>query len=234
MSKLVAVIGAKGGVGKTTIAINLASALCSQGRFAIVADMDLNTPHISLYLGYSQPKTTLHDVIACRNDLRDAIYLHPSGIRVLPGAVQYEATSRVHFSELPRVAASLRDYGEIALLDAPSGLGNDLDRVLEISDAAILVTGDDLVSHSDALKTALRARQMGKPILGVIVNKARGGSDTSAIATFIGEKVLGIVPYDESVLDSHKIFGPVIFTHPQSKASAAIRNAAAALVGGPQ
>ncbi len=229
MSKILGIIGAKGGVGKTTIALNLAYILSHAGRQVIVADMDLHTPHISLYLGYNSPATTIHDVLSCKIQLRDALYLHPSGMRVIPGATIYEAVNRVSYSEIGRVIGELREYGEMTILDAPSGLGPQLDAVLSSCDYCIIVTGDDLASHADALKSALRANELGKKVLGVIVNKTRGGADKSAIASFVGVPVLGVVPYDESVLDSNSVFSPVAFSHPGSLASCALQQIAAAL-----
>jgi len=58
MTKFIAVISGKGGVGKTTVAINLALALISVGRRTVVIDADLHTPNVGLHLGaHFAPKT---------------------------------------------------------------------------------------------------------------------------------------------------------------------------------
>ena len=81
MSKFLTVAGSKGGVGKTTVAINIATALSDFGRDIILVDASLETADIGLNLGAPMVKTTLHDVLnkdaSISLHARQLIFTHP-------------------------------------------------------------------------------------------------------------------------------------------------------------
>src|SRR5688572_29555059 len=82
---LVVVAGGKGGVGATTIAVNLTVAFARQGRRAVLVDADFNQPDATALCRVTDG-ATVSDVIAGRRTVHEALVRGPAGIQVLPGA----------------------------------------------------------------------------------------------------------------------------------------------------
>ena len=76
MSRIITVASAKGGVGKTTLALNLAAALTRLGHDAVAVDADLDTPTLSVRLGIPQPERHLHGHLLGNYALEHAILRH--------------------------------------------------------------------------------------------------------------------------------------------------------------
>ena len=232
MSSVIGIIGAKGGVGKTTIALNLGCVLAQAGRQVTVVDGDLHTPHVSLYLGYTHPPIALHDVLSCKASLEQAMYMHPSGVRVIPGSIAYESISRVSYAEFGQFCEKLRNVGELVIIDGPSGFGPQLDAVMHGVDSVIIVTTPDLPAQADALKSVLKAREMGKHVLGIVVNRATERTDHKAVCAFVGAPLLGLIREDTLVADALAACYPIVFSYPDAISSRGFTQLAASIVGG--
>src|SRR5215207_9911420 len=83
--QVIAVTGGKGGVGKTSVAVNLAAALAEQGKRVLLFDGDLVLANVDVLLGLT-PKHTLEHVLDGRCTLEEAIVHAPAGFSVIPGA----------------------------------------------------------------------------------------------------------------------------------------------------
>src|SRR3989338_4734544 len=90
MTKFIAIASGKGGVGKTTTALNLGTALSNFGKDVVVVDANLSTPHISLHLGSPKLRVTLNDSLKGIVNIKDTAYLHPSGVRIIPSSIALE------------------------------------------------------------------------------------------------------------------------------------------------
>ena len=100
--QVIAVTGGKGGVGKTSVAVNLATALGSTGKRVMLLDGDLGLANVDVFLGLS-PRHTMAHVLSGERTLEEIIIESPQGFHVVPGA----SGSR----HLPTQAE--RDLGEI-------------------------------------------------------------------------------------------------------------------------
>ena len=76
--KAIAVVSGKGGVGKTTSAINLAAALNFFGKDVVILDANLTTPNVGLHLGAPIVPVNLNHVLSGKASIVDAIYEHES------------------------------------------------------------------------------------------------------------------------------------------------------------
>ena len=83
--QVLAVTGGKGGVGKTSVSINLGLALVELGRRVVLLDADLGLANIDVTLGLT-PKFNLADVLAGQCDLADILIEGPGGLRIIPAS----------------------------------------------------------------------------------------------------------------------------------------------------
>src|SRR3982751_4578995 len=83
--QVIAVTGGKGGVGKTSVSVNLATSLASTGRRVMLLDGDLGLANVDVFLGLS-PRYTMAHVLSGERTLEEIILESPHGIQVVPGA----------------------------------------------------------------------------------------------------------------------------------------------------
>ena len=87
MTRIIVVASGKGGVGKTFTSVNLAAALSVFGKDVTIIDANITTPNVGLNLGINKMPLTLHDVLEGRIPMSRAIYLHPSGVKIIPAGM---------------------------------------------------------------------------------------------------------------------------------------------------
>ncbi len=234
MSKIIAVASAKGGVGKTTTAINLGTALTGFGRPAIVVDGNLATPNVGLHLGSPIVPSSVHDAVLNRKSIRDCVYLHKSGLRVAPASISLDDFRKADRNNLGRVIKELDGACEVIIVDSASGLGDDMFSAIEVADEAVIVTTPDLPAVTDALKTIQLAEEKGVTVVGVVLNRVKNDEiemSTGEIEALVEKPVIASIPEDESIRESLKKNHPVVYLHPDSDSSIAYKELAALLIG---
>ena len=233
MSKFLTVAGSKGGVGKTTVAINIATALSDFGRDIILVDASLETADIGLNLGAPMVKTTLHDVLNKDASIRDAVYSHPSGIRVIPGSISLDKARNVLPERLEEVLHDISGTSEAIIIDTPSGLGKETVSALRMADHVLVVTEPDLPSVTNSLKTVKLAEKLGSKVLGIIVNRYTDRSEMTPynISKLLDKPILGIIPDDPYVKEALKLKHPVVYAHPEAASSVEFKKLAGVLIG---
>lgn len=222
MAKVYAIISGKGGVGKSTTAINLGTSLNSLGEDVIIIDGNLTTPNVGIYLGAPIVPITLNHVLNGQAKLEDAIYEHESGTKIMPASLSLKETEKVDYKKISDIIKKLKKLTNHIIIDSAAGLGEEARSVMQASDEIIIVTNPEMAAVTDALKTIKLAEEMNKPVKGVIITKYRGrGTDMpiSNIHDMLETSILGIIPEDEAVKISQVLKNAVIYTHPRSKVS---------------
>ncbi len=233
MSRVLVVASGKGGVGKTTISINLAAALSQMGEDVILFDANLRTPNASIHLGAPKLPVTLHDVLENDAYIEEALYEHDSGIRILPAGVSLKDVRRAKPEKLQDVFLQLREIANIIIADAPASLGDEVIEAIKGADEVLIVTNPELPAVTDALKTIGMAKKMHKKVLGVVINKVhRDNLELSAkeVGTLLEQPVLAVIPAEKSVKEALSRFAPFVKSHPRSKASVEVVKLAHKLV----
>ncbi|MBI2578549.1 MAG: P-loop NTPase [Candidatus Aenigmarchaeota archaeon] len=237
MTRIITCTSGKGGAGKTTLVANLGLALRELGRDVIVVDANLTTPNLGLHLGVPLYPTTLHDVLKGTADIKDAIYRHESGLKVIPAGISLRDLRGVDAHDLPEAVMDLLGSAEIVLIDSAAGLGKEALSAIEASDEIIIVTTPDLPSVTDALKTMKLAEQVGTRVTGVVINrvtKMRHEMTTQQVSNMLdGPEILAEIPEDINVHRAVASRQPVVHHVPHSHASRSIKGLAATLVGEP-
>ena len=235
MTRIIAVVSGKGGVGKTTMVANLGVALAKMGKNVIILDANLTTPSLGLHLGVPLYPITIHDVLKGRANIRDAVYTHESGVKIVPAGLSLKDMRGVDSKDLPNALLDLLGSAEIILLDASAGLGRETLASIEAADEMIVVTNPEMSAVTDALKASKIAEQLGTRTSGFIINRASGKKHEMSRRDILGMldnmQFLGEVPEDIAVQKAVSTRIPVVHHSPGSAASNEITRIAATIVG---
>lgn len=234
MSKVYAIVSGKGGVGKTTSVANLGAALNKFKEDVVIVDTNLATPNIGLHFGAPIVPISLNHVLQGKANIDEAIYEHESGMKIVPSSLSLKDLKKVKLENLYNIAKELKKMYNYIIFDSAAGLGEEVKVTLEACDEAIIVTNPNILSVTDALKTIKLAKDMGKPIRGVIVSRVRGDKNEMSLESInemLEIPILGIVPEDKNVISSLNKKDVVVNTKPRSKASKAYLDIAAKLLG---
>ena len=246
--RMIAVSSGKGGVGKSTVTVNLAVAMARAGLSVGIVDADIYGPSVPGMLGIPGNAPP-----AMGKDGR-VVPASAHGVKVISMAMLTD-DDRPSILRGPMVSKYLRMFvGQVAwgdldvlLLDLPPGTG-DIQLTLAQSfplDGAIVVSTPQDVSLRIARRGLRMMEQVKVPIVGVIENMSgftcpscgevthifhQGGGE--AIAADLGVAFLGKVPLDPAVVDSGDDGVPLVVSHPDSPAAQAYAAIAALLAGG--
>ena len=94
MEKTIGIVSGKGGVGKTTFVTNVGLSLIELEKDVVVVDADLSTSNLGLQLGFYQFPIGLQDVLEGNVPITNAIYTHPSGLKIIPATGMREAAEK--------------------------------------------------------------------------------------------------------------------------------------------
>jgi len=219
--RAIAIISAKGGVGKTTTAINLAFSLNKLGKKVTLVDANLTTPDVGLYLGAPYVPIALQDVLKGKSNVDDAVYRHHSGTNIMPSSISLKEMGGVNLRRLSEITGKLKKTNDLLIIDAPAGLGQETLAAIEAADECLIVTNAELPAITGALKAIHIAESMGKKISGIVLTKSSGKKEIAAdeIISMLEHPILSVVPEDSSVKEATLLREAVVETHPKSNAA---------------
>lgn len=255
--RLVVLTGGKGGVGVTTIAVNLAVALAEQGSRVVIVDANMHRSDVATLCGLSDYQQGT-DLLDASRDIHQALHPGPAGIQILPGLRVHglnepgrndngrsnHAVGEVSYERLQRQFATLGRHADIVILDLGSESGELIRRFSSTADEVLLVTTPDSVAVMDAyarIKTDLALASTGS--LGLIVNLTSDAAQAIDVHRRIdrsSQKFLdaaialaGHVPQDDAVSRGATRSIPFVRGEPMASASQAIDKLASSLVPAP-
>ena len=230
--RVLGVVSVKGGVGKTTTVSNLGVILKKEHNIpCVLVDANISVPNLGLHMDMAEAENTIQSVLEKEEaSMSDAVNIHPSGVHVIPGSL---SGSEIKRGSLEKKVADLASRYGLVILDSSPGVGPEPLSVMRASDALVIVTCLDFPSISAALKSLKYARELGRPVLGVVLNRVRGSADEldlSDVKEILSIPILGKIPEDPKVYESMFRRTPVVLFAPQSPASAAYRKLAATIL----
>ncbi len=212
------VLSGKGGVGKSTVAVNLAASLQLAGKRVGLLDIDIHGPSIPTMLGLEHERV--------QNGEEGILPIDADGLKVMSlGFLLHDADDAVIWRG-PMKAGVIRqfladvDWGALdcLVIDSPPGTGDELLSVCQLIgpiDGAVVVTTPQKVAAVDVRKSITFCRQLNVPVLGVVENMSgfacpkcgevtqilRSGGGRR-IAESMGVPFLGAIPIDPQIADS--------------------------------
>lgn len=222
-----------GGTGKTFLTANLGVALSEKGKNVLILDADNRMENLALYLGLEKVDISLQSVLSGEADVQDAVFMGPSGIKVVPAGISADGLKNADADRLEDILRKLLKNVDILLLNTPSELGAKSIITLASAQEVMLVVTPDISSISGALRTKICARRLGVNMLGVVVNKMDSSEEelsVKEIEILLETEILGVLPKDLDVSRAASFGEPLILKFPNSPTAIAIDNLASKLL----
>jgi flagellar biosynthesis protein FlhG len=226
----------KGGVGKSTIAANLAIALGQRGARVLLVDADFSQANLDLLLGV-HPRWDLQHVLTGEKTIDEIVVAGPAGVKLVPaasGVPELADLDDYRLEYLWRGMSQLEHDADVVLIDTASGVGRPVTWLCRAAREVVVVTTPEMPAFSDAYGLIKLLHSQGltrAPHL--LVNHADGpeeAEEASQRLRLVARRFLqleldgwGCVPYDPAVPRAVRQQEPVLTAFPQSPASHAIR-----------
>lgn len=245
MARIITITSGKGGVGKTSISVNLALCLARMEQRVCLFDADLGLANVDLLLGL-RPEKTLRDVVFGGLNLDDVIISAVDGMDIVPGSSGIAAMADLdseHTGRLIQALEGMREY-DYLLIDTSAGISQNVISFGLASPEVLLMMAPEITAVTDAyalLKLLLRNGFDGA--LHVVVNRCRQKSQGrqvfakfhGAVQQYLQSEVslLGIVAEDPQVEAALKVQQPFAALYPDCPAAAELIRMAGQLLKTP-
>lgn len=234
--QVIAVTGGKGGVGKSTVSVNLATAFAQAGRRTLLLDGDLGLANADVLLGIT-PRHTLAHVLCGERSLEEVIVQAPQGFGVVPaasGIARLAALGEVEHVGLVRAFSSLGEELDVLVVDTPAGIAPGVLQLAQAAQHVVIVVCDEPASITDAyalVKVLSRNHGVGRfQVLANMVRQPGAGERLFATLNRVTTKFLdvtlefaGEVPEDPWLRKSIREQQPVLAAYPASPSARALR-----------
>jgi pilus assembly protein CpaE len=228
---LIAILGPKGGTGKTLIATNLAVALAQRDANVVLVDLDLQFGDIGLALGLS-PERTMYDLMKAgapfdHEKLDRHLIKHSSGVKVLIAPTRPDQASAVSIEFLRDIYAGLRTMCDAVIVDTPPGFTPEVIATIDVSSDICMVGMLDSLSLKNTKLGLETLDLMGYETdhVSLVLNRAdsRVGITPDDVSTIVGRGPDVAIPSDREIPRSINEGTPIVAARPQSGAARAFR-----------
>lgn len=238
-SRVITVFGAKGGLGKTTIAVNLALKLAERKKKVAILDLDLLFGDVHIFMDV-EPKETVADLVQesvnSIDSVRAFMTVHPSGIHILCAPKTPEYAETVSGERIQSLLALLRSHYDYVIVDTGVNFSDPTLAALEASTTILFITGLDVsvLKNSKVAMSVLESLGQKKKVR-VIINRAVeiNSITISDVQRIVDAPILSRIPSDYMVAVAALNQGqPFVRSAPKAKLSLAIGDIAEKIVTG--
>lgn len=245
-TRIITVTSGKGGVGKTTFAVNFALSLSAKGFRVLVVDADFGLANVNIVTGVPVAYNLLH-VFSREKTIREVIVDCPGGIKFISGGSGLGKLVELGEDELESCIGQLmelEDIADIILIDTGAGINDNILKFIVSSNEAIVVTTPEPTSLMDAYALVKTAAKISKNIqFRLVVNMARSAREAQDTAAnfnmltnnYLGVKVdeLGYLLYDKTVTEAIRLQKPFYSSFPKCMVSKNMQNIVMKFIGQP-
>lgn len=241
-SKTLAVFAPKGGVGRTTIAFNLAVAAARQGRRSVLVDGSIQFADLRALLRVPADAPSILDLPTDRvveSDLTDVLWRDPSGIDILLAPPRIEMAEMVTTRDMEKVLSLLRRLYDAVIIDMSVALDELNLALLDRADLILEIVTYDSTTIHNTIALADTFRVIGYPASKVqyVLNRAdaNGGIDPADLARALGRVPEHVIRSEGAVVVPANNKGvPFVLSNPEAGVSQDVERLAAALLGASQ
>ena len=229
--QVVTVFGAKGGAGKTTVAVNLAVAIARESKYKVVlVDLNLQFGDVVVYMD-TKPRRTIAELVQERNQwdvqlVNSYLIEHNSGVKILPAPLRPDDAELVIPDYVEKIIMLLRQTFDFIIIDSPPYLSDALLTALDASNQIILLLPLDLPAVKNAklcLNLLDTLHHSSKTKLVVNRGAKQFGVDMRDVEKTIDFIIAEEIPSDGNIVVNAANKGiPFVINHPQSAVSKAI------------
>lgn len=234
MKKVIVITSGKGGVGKTTTAINLGAAINYFGYDVLIIDANMSTPNLGIHLNSPEVPVSLNHVLQKKAYPFEAVYEHESGIKIMPSSLSIKELKKIKMDKLKSFKKDFLKISDFVIIDSAAGLGSEALSAIDLADELIIVTNPEMPAITDALKTVKVAQGMKKNISGIIMTRVRHNDyevQPDVVKEMLEVDVIGMIPEDIVIQQALHKKDAVVHTHPKSKPARAYKEIAARIIG---
>ena len=247
LARVITVTSGKGGVGKSSIAINLAMQFRKKGKSVIIFDADFGLANIEVMFG-AIPKYNLADMIFRGKSFKDIIVEGPDGIGFISGGSGINGLGNMNREQVQYLVYKLKELetlADVIIIDTGAGISDSVLEFVSSSGEVVLVTTPEPTSITDsyALLKALNARESFdkeickiKVVANRVANYEEGKNLFGKLEVVVSKflqldmKFLGCVPFDMNMSKSVMQQKPISMAYPNSSGAKAIEEIAVALL----
>lgn len=242
-ARVLAISGGKGGVGKTSLSVNLAIALAAEEMRTAILDADLGLANVEVLLGLNS-LYNLQQVVTGEKHILDILVEGPGGIYVVPGSSGISKIADLGSKARQNVLNGLEELQgshDFVIIDTMAGIGQNAVSFAAAADEVLIVTTPEPSSIVDAyamIKTIYQTRS--DAVIHIVVNMALNEQQGQAVAAklrevagqYLGQKpaYLGCVPRDPHVSRSVMQTYPFLLKFPTAPASRSVEALALRLI----
>ena len=240
-ARVFVVTSGKGGVGKTTVTANIATALAKMGKKVLTIDADIGLRNLDMILGLENRIVyDIVDVVEGRVPAKKALVKDKRGnpLYLLPAA-QTKDKDAVKPEQLQEIVDKLREEFDYIFIDSPAGIEGGFKTAATPADEALVVTNPEVSSVRDADRIIglLEKMEMGDEKIKLIINRIRPHQvkkgemlSVEDIEEILQIPKIGIVPDEEKMVDFTNKGEPIVL-HEEYAAGKALMNIARRLEG---
>lgn len=232
--RVIGLVSGKGGVGKTSLTINLGVALKKLNREVTVVDTDFSASNIGVHLGRYDHPVKVQDVLSGEKHPEAAHFRHPTGINAMVSSNELHKVSPDP-SGIQEVVDHAARKSDFVLVDCPPGLDDTVEAVMEACDELLVVTMPTQSSGINAAQVVEKAKELEKPVLGTVINMSESNPERELVEREVEmmteSHILGEIPQDDYMKASIFENEPLVHYEPLSDAAIEIRRLAHDLNG---
>lgn len=235
-AKVITVTSGKGGVGKSSLSVNLAIQLRRMGKRVLIFDADFGLANVEIMLGI-RPKYNLADLMYKEKNIEDIITYGPEGVGFISGGSGINELANLTRDQVVALIQSLGELDKIAdviIIDTGAGISDAVLEFVAASEEVLLVTTPEPTSITDSyalLKTLNRktSYRPEKTIVKMVANQVRSEKEATELFEKLGVVVgkfldiqvelIGSVPRSKSMQRAVMCQAPVSICDPESDAA---------------